>query len=129
MGKKESIKIIVGDREVEYYGDLRILNFIIDTIEIMSKKNKDYTAVDEDNFATFRRYEIAGITAEQGIMARMIDKLSRISNLINGRSPGAVVDESVRDTLRDMIAYSAILAVLVEEDFGGDMNEDSKGSE
>lgn len=129
MGSKTEIKIVVGDREITYYGDPRILDFIMETIEVMSKKNRDYTAIDEDNFATFRRYEIAGITAEQGIMARMIDKLSRISNLINGRSPGAVVDESVRDTLRDMVAYSAILAVLVEEDFGGDIDEDSESSE
>lgn len=118
MGKKVEIPITVGDRTVVYYGDEKILKFLIETIEIMSKKNRDYTGNDEDNFATFRRYKMVGITPEQGIMARMVDKLSRIANILNGKSPGAVNDEVVRDTLRDMIAYSAILAAYIDEEWG-----------
>lgn len=120
MGKKVEIPITVGDKTVVYYGDKKILDFMIDVIEVMSKKNKDYTGNDDDNFAVFRRYRMIGITPEQGIMARMVDKLSRIANILNGKSPEAVDDETVRDTLRDMIAYSAILAAYIEEERGGE---------
>jgi len=116
---KKEIEVKVGDYSFVFYGDPKILEFIVETLELMSMKNKDYSRNSDDNFATFRLYRLAGIRPEQGIVARMIDKIARIGNLINADDI-AVKDESIEDTLRDLIAYSAILAAYLKDEYGGE---------
>lgn len=80
-------------------------------VAISRRKNADYAA-DGDPFASFRVCESLGISAEVGIIVRMTDKLSRISNLLNQEAQ--VKDESILDTLSDLSNYSMILRMLIE---------------
>jgi len=77
-------------------------------LEIMKKKNHDYSPT-EDPFGNFRMYEYLGICSiEQGILTRMIDKISRIIAILN-KNQNMVYNETVEDTLIDLINYSTIL--------------------
>lgn len=79
-----------------------------DCVSIVERKNNDYAA-DHDPFKNFRFSELAGVSVEKAIIVRMLDKMSRISNLIENGKEIKVKDESVEDTLKDLANYSAIL--------------------
>jgi hypothetical protein len=79
--------------------------------QIVSKKNRDY-ATNEDAFKNFRFSTYVGVPIDRAILVRLTDKLSRISNLID-KEPD-VVDESIKDTLRDACNYLAILSAYLE---------------
>ena len=78
----------------------------------MIRKNADYSGEKEmgsDPFRNFMNAKMAGVSIQQGILVRMVDKFSRVSGLLaNGNQP-KVADESVIDTLDDLINYTAIL--------------------
>jgi hypothetical protein len=78
-------------------------------LEIATRKNNDYAGEKTtDPFANFRASEIlSGVKVERGILVRMGDKFKRVSNLLD--QDNAVKDESISDTLSDIINYSAIL--------------------
>lgn len=80
-------------------------------LKIIEKKNQDY-AKGNDAFSNFRSAEIIGISAEQAILVRVLDKISRIANLLTKEN--AVKDESISDTLIDCINYLAILKSKIE---------------
>lgn len=75
-------------------------------LEIAKAKNNDY-AKSEDPFKNFKISETVGVPVERGIMVRMMDKVSRISNGLD--SELMVKDETINDTLNDLINYTAIL--------------------
>ena len=78
-------------------------------MDLMMKKNADY-AGKEDPFRNFRAIETMGLSVEQGILVRMSDKFSRIGTLLSDQSSEAQVkDESIEDTLLDLINYANIL--------------------
>jgi len=86
-------------------------------LELMKRKNHDY-AGEDDPFKNFRAAEMLGLTVEEGILVRMSDKLARVSNLIrtheNDNRKGqdiSVSEESIEDTLIDLMNYANILAV------------------
>lgn len=80
--------------------------------KIMIAKNHDY-AGELDAFKNFRYCEELGIcSTEQGLMVRMSDKMSRISNLLS--SDAMVKDEKITDTLQDLANYSIILKCWLE---------------
>ena len=79
--------------------------------QIIEKKNEDY-ANSENPFRNFESAAVVGIGVERAILLRVLDKLSRVSNLID--KPAAVVDESLEDTLVDAINYLAILKAYRE---------------
>ena len=83
-------------------------------LELMKKKNHDYSA-GEDPFKNFRMCELLGIcSTEAGVLVRLSDKLSRIASILSsGKS--MVKDESLNDTLIDIINYAIILSGLLEE--------------
>ena len=81
-------------------------------VELIKIKNKDYAGVD-DPFKNFRSAEIAGINVDRAILVRILDKMSRISNLLN--KDAQVRDEKLEDTLLDAINYLAILKVYREQ--------------
>jgi len=81
------------------------------SLEIMKKKNVDY-AGDGDPFKNFRTVENFGISLEQGILVRMSDKISRIGNLL--LTTAQVKDESIEDTLIDLMGYSNIMLVALQ---------------
>lgn len=75
-------------------------------LDICTKKNADY-AGEDDPFKNFKSAEVVGVPLERAILVRVLDKLSRVSNLLDKEA--AVADESIEDTLIDMINYLAIL--------------------
>ena len=76
-------------------------------LETMKKKNADYGG----NSGSMKNFEvsatIANVTMSQGILTRLVDKTIRIGNLIV--KEGQVKDESIFDTVQDLINYAAIL--------------------
>ncbi len=87
---------------------------ILDVFEvagaIVKKKNADYSG-DADPFKNFRLCEAADLASvEQGIMVRMFDKMGRVSTLLD-KEESPQVNESIDDTLMDLINYAAILIV------------------
>ncbi len=79
--------------------------------ELVERKNRDYSGENEDEFANFKACEILGISAEQGILIRWLDKLMRINNLLTNEA--YVTDEKIEDTLNDSVNYPAILKALI----------------
>lgn len=89
--------------------DLRLLHehMCEDARSLMKNKNVDY-ATESDIFRNFRMF------GELGILVRMSDKLARLRSILeNGRV--AVSDESINDTLLDIINYSVIFAGYLGE--------------
>lgn len=81
--------------------------------KVTEEKNKDY-ANDGDAFQNFRQIEFLTdnkITLEEGVLVRMTDKMSRISNLLYKSND--VKDESITDTLDDLAVYSLILSIYL----------------
>jgi len=80
-------------------------------LDTMRAKMHDYASADNAN-TNLSACEALGIaTTSQGILTRMLDKISRASQVIHH---GAAVPETVRETLKDLINYSVILAQQVE---------------
>jgi len=75
-----------------------------DTLQL---KNKDYGGSDKTPYSNFMNSTIVGVSVEKGIMVRMMDKVSRINTLLEKEN--VVKDESINDTLEDLINYVAIL--------------------
>lgn len=91
---------------------------LIDMIETFNKcfstaiaKNNDYGGSNNDPFANFRNSTIAGVTVEKGILVRLMDKMSRISTLLDKEA--MVKDESINDTIEDAINYLAIMKAYI----------------
>lgn len=84
-------------------------------LELMKKKNADYSGSDGvDPFANFRRAEALGVcTTEQAFLVRMTDKMSRLSSFAH-KGKLSVEDETVYDTLEDLINYSVLLAAYLK---------------
>lgn len=83
-------------------------NVFTECIAIVKAKNNDY-AQKSDPFRNFRNSTIVGVPVEQGILVRLMDKTTRVSNLMD--KDASVLDESVEDTIKDAINYLAILLV------------------
>lgn len=73
----------------------------------MAKKNKDY-ATDQDVFRNFRMF--GGL----GILVRASDKLARLRTF-EERNEFSVSDESLRDTIEDLINYAVIYLAYKQE--------------
>lgn len=81
-------------------------------IAVLKKKNADYSASDSNPFRNFEAVEHFAITdTKAGIMVRMTDKFTRITNLL--KKDPSVVEESLQDSLEDLINYAAILHARV----------------
>lgn len=80
----------------------------------MEKKNSDY-AGEADPYANFRLAEIMGVASvEQAIFIRMGDKFARLANAVAGKEL-KVSDESINDTLEDLLNYTVILAAYIKD--------------
>lgn len=80
----------------------------------MEAKAHDYSG-DADCNRNIKACEVVGIaTAKQGVLIRLLDKLSRISNLL--KAEARVKDESIDDTIGDARNYLAILQHLIMDE-------------
>lgn len=75
-------------------------------LKLLEKKCSDY-AGDDNLFQNFENYRVAGVDPARGILTRVVDKISRISVLLDKEA--LVSDEMIEDTLLDAINYLAIL--------------------
>ena len=82
-------------------------------LAIIKKKNADYGASD-DALRNFRFVEQLGIPMEIGIITRIADKLARIGKIIT-TGKQEVLDETVQDTIVDIINYLIILKAALQE--------------
>lgn len=82
-----------------------------EAVSIARKKNADYSKV-SDPFLNFRLSPFVGVSVERGILVRICDKISRVQNLLDQEPQ--VVEESIEDTLKDIINYSAILLTYIK---------------
>ena len=80
--------------------------------QLHDNKNADY-ADDADPLSNFRKCEEIGIPAWKGILVRMTDKWSRITQLASGKTPK---NESLRDSLIDNAVYSLLCVLLLDEE-------------
>lgn len=77
---------------------------------ITRAKSQDYVGDSGDPFANFKVCEKLGVcSTETGFLVRMLDKMTRIANLADGRE-AAVFDERIEDSLHDLSNYSALFA-------------------
>ena len=74
---------------------------------IMRKKNADY-AREGDPFHNFRRHGL------KGFVVRMDDKMCRLDNYVE-KGTFEVADESIEDTLADLINYAVLFRGWLEE--------------
>jgi hypothetical protein len=84
-------------------------------IEIVRKKNVDYACPETDAFKNFRSASIVGVDPKRAILVRILDKLSRVANLLDKQTQH-VENESVTDTLLDLVNYTAILKAYIEDE-------------
>jgi hypothetical protein len=77
-----------------------------DALEVLVKKQSDYGP---------KNISLAPGGPLNGLRVRMHDKMSRINHLIdNGATPE---NESLRDSFLDMLNYSAIAMMVLDEDW------------
>jgi len=81
-----------------------------EALELSLRKNHDYAGCDGNSpFANFERCELLGITTTtKGFLVRLTDKLSRLVEFSRSGT-FAVRDESLRDTVLDVINYVCLL--------------------
>jgi hypothetical protein len=81
---------------------------------ILQHKSNDY-ATSTDPFANFKRGEILGFSsAENGLMLRVVDKISRISTFLQ-KGELKVGNETVQDSILDVINYMILLQGMLED--------------
>jgi len=84
-------------------------------LTLMKAKNHDYAGKDKavglENFNITA--SVANISREQGILVRLMDKMTRVGNLL--QHGAEVKTESINDTLEDAINYCAILHYALNE--------------
>lgn len=83
--------------------------------ELMQRKNNDYAGADGASpFKNFLHAETLGLcSAEQGMVVRLSDKLQRLAHAVSGQEM-KVTDESVRDTILDIINYSVLISAYLK---------------
>ncbi len=83
-------------------------------METAKRKNADYAGSSGvvDPYKNFRGSEFVGVSPDRAILVRLMDKMSRVSNLLSQEAQ--VKDESIADTLEDMVNYSAILLSYIK---------------
>jgi len=76
---------------------------------LAERKNSDYASANDalENFRDFGTY---------GIIVRMSDKFKRVKNVAEKSGSISVLDESLSDTLMDIINYAAIAIIMGRED-------------
>jgi hypothetical protein len=77
-------------------------------LDLGQRKSHDYGACGD-------AIEMAGV---RGVVVRMLDKQLRLMSLTQPGHEAAVKDESLRDTLKDMINYASYAVSLIDGTWG-----------
>lgn len=101
--------------------------FYWDALQLSRKKNADYTGEKNDPFSNFTAVETLNITAEQGFLTRMMDKMKRISSFVS-RGALSVENETVMDTLMDLANYSCLLAGYIKSKHDDERRNSNTGN-
>ncbi len=88
-------------------------NLCSEAYALMAKKSNDY-ASDSDGMANFRASEAVGVDMRDAILARMMDKVSRLANVAHGKEM-QVSDEKIEDTTLDLINFAVLLHAAIME--------------
>lgn len=96
---------------------LHLHKYLLDTAyDIMVAKRADYSG-EADPFKNFRLTTlVTGSPASQGVLVRLTDKLSRLGTVLAKNGNVAVQNESLLDTVRDIVNYVVILYSLYLEE-------------
>lgn len=89
-----------------------IAGLYAEALELMTRKNNDY-ATKSDPFKNFRNSLLIGVPIEKGIMVRILDKITRITHLLE-KDPD-VTDESIKDSILDCCNYLGILHAYLSQ--------------
>ena len=78
-------------------------------LDIMKRKCSDYAGLSTP-YKNFETVERLGISTQVGIFIRLLDKITRLENLLKIQATEPfVTEETVEDTIEDAINYLAIL--------------------
>lgn len=79
--------------------------------DLLLRKNRDYGS-------SFRKPGIlsGALDAKSKLLVRIDDKLERFSNLLGKGTDGDVPNESMSDTVTDIIGYFALLGIMLDEE-------------
>lgn len=94
-------------------GHPRFYEMLLEIAELHARKNHDY-AKDKDPLSNLRMCEQFDLPAFKGVLVRLSDKWSRITEL--SKKEAMVANESIIDTLMDMSVYALLAIILIEED-------------
>jgi len=79
---------------------------------LQEEKSNDY-ASEDDVFQAFEMSRIAGIEPVQGMFSRVLDKISRLGNIVSKKE--MKVCERSLDTIQDTINYLLMVQIQLEE--------------
>jgi hypothetical protein len=82
--------------------------------DLHDNKNADY-AGEEDSLANLRMCEKMGVSAFVGVVIRLCDKFSRLMRFCKTKEL-QVKDESIKDTLKDIVNYALFAIIFLEEE-------------
>ena len=83
--------------------------------QLATTKGADYCGTN-DPFKNFRGYSLTGVSIPQGILTRIVDKVSRAGNFLATGAAYMVVSEKLEDTLKDLLTYTVILLAYLESE-------------
>lgn len=94
-------------------GSARFYQLLEEIADLHSRKNANYSE-DNDPLSNLRLcQQFVGVDPFLGVMVRLTDKFSRLSQLAKGKPDE--VGESIKDTLMDNAIYSLLAIILWEE--------------
>jgi len=105
------VKFKTRSNNIKYYQLLK------EIAELYESKDSDYSY--DVPLSNFRRCEVIGIKPWEGVLVRMMDKWSRIVNLVRKKRMGinpAVKEDKLRSELLDNAVYSLIAVIFLDED-------------
>lgn len=96
-------------------GDPRFHRVLAEIAALHDKKQADYGR-SGDPFANVRASTEWGVSPWVGALIRATDKIKRLQKAARG---GALANESVEDSMKDLAVYALISLILYREEQGG----------
>ena len=108
----------MNDLELQEFVTLRerrpeLYALVLKLVTTANAKGHDYSGTEDPN-SNLRVSELFGVPAWKGVLIRMMDKVSRITNFAQHNFL-EVKDESFTDTLLDLSVYSLLCIVMFNE--------------